>query len=363
MEIIKRKKGNSFKEKVHLGNGKYTSKCFSRKTDAKIWKQETEREIRDGNAQFFIRKIKFEQLIEEWFSLRINNIKAIRTVDTYKRYKDGKLLPYFGHMKVADINQRDIVKFQDYLLTSGHAHKSVNLMMDCLNQVLNYALSDGLLKTNPCKLVKKLKEPMKQDSFLTELEIRSFLLKAQRSKYYQLYSTAIYTGMRKGELGGLKWDRVDLLRRRIEVTRTRDNFGLREATKSNLKRVIPISAELLPIFQEMFINRRSDFVFSRSNGLPLDINHLYRDFKKVLIDAGINRGLTFHDLRHTFASQFVMKGGDIYTLQKFLGHSSLNMTMRYAHLGNDYLQEAIEIMKFKEATAEPLVSLLKTAHI
>lgn len=363
MEIIKRKKRTSYKEKVHVGNGKYISKCFHRKTDARIWKEETEKEIREGNAQFLRNKIKFRELIEEWFTLRVEKNKAVRTVDTYKRYKDNKLVPFFGNMKIRDISQRNIVQFQGHLISSGHSNKGVNLIMECLVQVLNYATSNGMIRYNPCKSVRKLKEQMKQDSFLSELEIRSFLLRAQRSKYYLIYTAAIYTGMRKGELGGLKWDRVDLLRRRIEVTRTRDNFGLRETTKSNLKRVVPISSEFMPLMQGAFNKRCSDYVFVDSNGRPLNINHLYRDLKNVLEEAGIERKLSFHDLRHTFASQFMMKGGNIYTLQKLLGHSSLNMTMRYAHLGQDYLQDVMEIMKFQEEVQVRPVTCLKTAHI
>lgn len=94
--------------------------------------------------------------------------------------------------------------------------------------------------------------------------------------------------------------------------------------------------------------RNKQFVFATKDGLSLDYNHLSRKyFKKAQKDAGIANRIRFHDLRHTYASQFMMSGGDIFTLQRLLGHKSLDMTMKYAHLSPSYLDKAANIVCFR----------------
>lgn len=85
-----------------------------------------------------------------------------------------------------------------------------------------------------------------------------------------------------------------------------------------------------------------------------------RELRKFLCRAEVKRKIRFHDLRHTFASQYMMKGGSIYTLQKLLGHSSIQMTEIYAHLSKDHLRDAIEVMSFY-GESEKVVSILE-AH-
>ena len=78
--------------------------------------------------------------------------------------------------------------------------------------------------------------------------------------------------------------------------------------------------------------------------------HLYRDFAKAQKKSGLERKIRFHDMRHTFASQFMMSGGSLYDLQKILGHTKIEMTMRYAHLSADHLASAINIVSFSGIT-------------
>ena len=79
----------------------------------------------------------------------------------------------------------------------------------------------------------------------------------------------------------------------------------------------------------------------------MDAHHLYRDFQRSQKRAGFSRLIRFHDLRHTFASHFMMNGGNIYDLQKILGHTTLEMTQLYAHMSPAHLAEAIQIVAFK----------------
>jgi site-specific recombinase XerD len=153
--------------------------------------------------------------------------------------------------------------------------------------------------------------------------------------------------MRRGELAGLMWDRVNFTRNVIEVTRTRDRFGLRDTTKSSRKRMIPLNPESRQVLQKIFkqqLNNR--FCLCEPNGNPINFHHLGRRLAKATKKAGIENKIHFHALRHTFASHFMMRGGNIYDLQKILGHSKLEMTERYSHLAPEHLEKAINIISF-----------------
>jgi site-specific recombinase XerD len=87
-------------------------------------------------------------------------------------------------------------------------------------------------------------------------------------------------------------------------------------------------------------------VFLDEDNEPFDVDHLYRDLRVYLKEADIDKTFRFHDLRHTFASHFMMNGGNIYDLQKILGHTSLEMTQRYAHLAPEHVVRASNVVSF-----------------
>lgn len=349
MEIIKRKSGNSYREKVCLLNKKVVSKCFKRKTDARIWKQDLEAKLRSGdNVMLNTETYSFESIARDWFILKMDGSKSIRTKESYLSYVENKFIPYFKDKDINSISTKDALEFQSHLAKSGHNPKGVNLLIGCLRQIFKYAVDIDTISKSPFDRIPNLKKGQKLFEYLTDTEIRTLLKVSVNSEYYPAYFTAIYTGLRRGELAALKWDRVDFVKNRIDVTRTRDRYGLRENTKSNKLRVVPIATELRPLLLGLSNRRSSDFVFTYKSGVELNFNHISRELKKSLKLAGINRNIRFHDLRHTFASQYMMKGGSIYTLQKLLGHSSIQMTEIYAHLSKDHLSDAIEVMSFYE---------------
>ncbi|RYZ87538.1 MAG: site-specific integrase [Proteobacteria bacterium] len=163
--------------------------------------------------------------------------------------------------------------------------------------------------------------------------------------------------MRRGELCGLKWDRIDLVRNQIVISRSLSRYGLSESTKSGKKRFVPINSVMKDLLRSLMKEQRGEFVFSDAEGRSLDVHHMYRDFRAAQTRAGFTRRIRFHDLRHTFASHFMMNGGNIYDLQKILGHSSLEMTQRYAHMSPDHLAQAIQIVSFTPKVGGNVISL------
>lgn len=147
--------------------------------------------------------------------------------------------------------------------------------------------------------------------------------------------------MRKGELAGLRWDDVDFERRLITVQRSYHG-----PTKAGDVRYVPILDPLLPVLRDWRLRCPGDLAFPNGRGRMRDEgSRVFKPvFRRVLARAGFAMTerygrprpyIVFHDLRHTFASHWVMKSGDLFKLQKILGHKSVQMTMRYAHLAPD----------------------------
>jgi len=162
---------------------------------------------------------------------------------------------------------------------------------------------------------------------------------------FVFYALAIFSGMRAGELAALEWPDIDLERRLIAVQRSFDG-----PTKSDRVRYVPILDPLLPLLREWRLKHPGRLVFTNMAGAMFAPSaRIFQEvLHRVLAAANfpnVQRGgknrpyVRFHDLRHTFASQWVMKGGDLFKLQKILGHQSVQMTMRYAHLAVDAFRD------------------------
>ncbi len=170
------------------------------------------------------------------------------------------------------------------------------------------------------------------------------LLEAATARGYpglrELYATAIATGLRKGELMGLDWDAVDFRNRVITVRRTsvKGPEKVRTATKGAKVRHVPIPDDLMDMLREFKLSGlHPTIVFPNKRGGRQGVDGRVFDdiFKECARTAGIPDGLTFHGLRHTYGSHYVQRGGNVYTLQKVMGHESVNTTQLYAHLSED----------------------------
>ena len=249
--------------------------------------------------------------------------------------------PFFKNQILQTISKNDIERFQTEL-KKNHNSKGVNTIIITLKSIFKEAIKDGYLFKSPCEHIKTLKSDKKHEVYWTKSEINQFLRFNYGHELYYLFIVALNTGMRRGELAGLCWDRVDFSNNSIAVTRTRDRGELKERTKTNIIRIIPMNELVRSTLLNLFkLRTESNFVFLGANNQPINPHHLYRQFNKAQKKAGLGRQIRFHDLRHTFASQYVLNSGSIYDLQKFLGHTDISMTTRYAHHSMEYLQTAM----------------------
>ena len=295
MEIRTKRDGTKvYREKIYINSKQIKSPSFTRLSDVKQWKARvlTERSQTWATGLNYNPSIKFGDFSKKWLDEKVRVRNSPRTYDAVK---------------------------------------------------WNY------LAKSPLFAFKDLKENPKRFTYWTTTEIAQFLRSNLNNELYPLYVTVLNTGLRLGEALGLCWDRVNLPQSQIEITRTVTRYGLQETTKTHEKRILPINDAVRGVLLSLTKKQRNkQFVFATKDGLPLDYEHLSRKyFKKAQKDAGITNSIRFHDLRHTYASQFMMYGGDIFTLQKLLGHKSMDMTMKYAHLSPKYLSEAANVVCFK----------------
>lgn len=349
MEKIKKKDGTfRYRETYRLGNKKINGPSFKKITDAKAWKAriETEKYSKLALGEHYHKTIEvnFQEFADKWLH---NHVEVNCTRKTFLYY-DGilrtHLYPRFAKMNISDITEEDGMSLMS-TLKKTHSAKGIKNIWIVLKGVINKARRDKYILVDPFENIKKPKPDLQQDNFWVKMEINQFLRANKSDQLLPFFFVAVQTGMRLAELCGLKWDRIDFANNQITVTRTRDKFGLKETTKTKLKRFIPMTGEvralLLALHQK---NQSNPYVFIEADGTEVKYAHIYRRFQRAQGKAGITNKIRFHDLRHSFASNYMMNGGNVFDLQKILGHTDIKMTMRYAHFTPEHLQGSIKFM-------------------
>jgi len=240
-------------------------------------------------------------------------------------YSVAALEPVFGHRRLREIHPFHVESYKIWRKAQV-SPATVNREVACLKRILNLATKWGKLQANPVREVKPFKEPRAPVRFLSEEEARR-LIEACSPTLRPIVVVAIHTLLRKGEILGLTWDRVNLGERFITVVET----------KNGEPRRVPLNATVVELLEKL--PRRGEYVFTNSSGKPYRC--VKRIFAKACAKAGI-RNFRFHDLRHTGASWLVMNGVDLLTVKKVGGWKTLAMVERYAHLSDEHLSRAVE---------------------
>jgi integrase len=213
-----------------------------------------------------------------------------------------------------------------------------NRHLAMLKSMFQCAIKWELMRENPARGIPKLRETGARTRFLDLSEIQR-LIKAASNRFRPLLIAAIHTGMRRGELFNLRWPDIDLSNRILYVRQS----------KSGKQRAIPIDQTFYDVLRALPSRFQKGYVFPSPSKQGFPMVELKHTFRRLAKSAGIEN-VRFHDLRHTFASHLVMNGVDIRTVQELLGHASLTMTMRYAHLAPVHRTRALQILDSALAT-------------
>lgn len=252
-----------------------------------------------------------------------------------KTWKDDeivlrKLKRFFGDVPLTAIKTEDIEKYKGSR-RSLVKEATINRELTVMKVLLKKAVIWGYARHNPAKDVRLYKEELIPVRILTPEE-RQRLIAACPKSLRPIVVMALKTGMRKGEILNLRWEHVDLAHQIINVTHT----------KSKKLRAVPIHPELEEFLRAL--PRGSEYVFHDQNGERLkDEGKFWIDFVASRNAAGLG-DLTFHALRHNFASELAAKGADLRTIQEYLGHSSLMLLQRYAHVSKGIWRSTIHLL-------------------
>ncbi|MBI1747178.1 MAG: site-specific integrase [Acidobacteria bacterium] len=258
------------------------------------------------------------------------------------------LLPRFKNYYLSAIDQKKIVDYK--AVRAGQVKKAtVNRELALLKTLYNKAIAWGMADKNPVKGVEFFKEDNQIAHVLTEPEETRLLEACMGSLAYlrPLIILALNTGLRRGELLSLKWSNVSLSFRQLVVEATN--------CKSKKRLLIPINARAYAVLVELKAQATSDYVFRKTNGQPYNRETLRDHFEKLYKQVGIE-DLRLHDLRHSFATRLSAKGVDIVTIKDLLGHSTITMTMRYAHSSSQ--RQAVDLLCDAAETEKSVTKVL-----
>jgi integrase len=304
-------------------------------------------------------KLTVEDYLERWLSDSLKPLVHAGKMEhsTFVRYEgivERHISPTIGRKKLKDLGR---VEVRALYSVKGKelSPRSVDYIHVTLQKALSQAMRDDLVSRNVAAGERPRSSRTRQEiKALTSAQARALLSAARGGRNEALYVVAVHTGLRQGELLGLKWADLDLAGRRLSVRRALKVtvHGLDFVPPKNRasRRSVPLSKTTLAVLRAHRTRQNEerlrlgdlwqnhDLAFPNRIGKPLDHNNLYyREYKPLLQKAGLgDEGFTFHSLRHTFATELFNQHKRPKIIQSLLGHSSITQTMdTYSHLLDD----------------------------
>ena len=331
----------------------------SAKTKTECWRKlnmamaDAERGILPGPANLTL-----EQYLTSWLADSVKGTVSRATYDSYRRDVHYHIIPELGRRKLKELTPADIRRLYRKMVERGLKDRSIEYVHTTLRKSLKAAVVDRLINHNPTDGVKPLKTPTgaaKESKALDPYQVKALLEAASESRLEALYVIALHTGLRRGELLGLKWTDADLNAGTLTVRCSLDVDGTLKMPKNRAaRRTLKLPPRALDALKAHKVRQNAErlhtgsrwqdhnLVFPNTVGKPMHAGNLYcREFQPLLEKAGLaGEGFTIHSLRHTFATTLAEKRVHPSTAQKMLGHSDIRMTLAIYTHATDGMQEA-----------------------
>lgn len=325
------------------------------------------------------KKITVDTWFCNWVETYKKDVVSHSTYLNYKKSYTNHIKPHIGTMLLSKIKSIHLQKILNEMYDNEYEYGTMNLVKITMGAVFDGAVNNDYILKNPAKTVKCRQRDVKDRRVLTISEQEEFIKYARHSMYYPAYILALQTGLRAGEIGGLRWSDIDLKDRTIKVQRTllydkaKGGFYFGKPKTKSSNRVVPLTDLAIEILNEQKINQfklrakskgwskdeeHSDLVFTSINGQPTGTatfrNNIIRIVTNINKDrravASINKEefvefepMYMHCLRHTFATRCIESDMKPKTLQTILGHSSITITMdSYVHTCENIKHEEIK---------------------
>ena len=323
MASIARRGNLQWRVRVRVKGYPVQTRTFETKTDAEAWAKITESEMVRG--VFISRKEAENTSLAEALERYEREISSRKK--GYGREKT-RIKNWMGHdlakRSMASIRGSDMAHYRDARIKSGYASNTVRLELAILSHLFETARKEWGMEglSNPVKSIRMPSPPEGRDRRLKTGEMEK-LLENTTEEMGRIIRFALETGMRRSEIAGMTWESVDLKKRVVTLSET----------KNGTKRIVPLSQESIRILSGM--PRRID---EKVWGAAPDT--ISQDFAQACHKSGID-GLTFHDLRHEATSRFFEKGLNPMQVAAITGHKTLQMLKRYTHLRAEDLVELL----------------------
>ncbi|MDC0763515.1 tyrosine-type recombinase/integrase [Brevibacillus sp. AG] len=306
----------------------------------------------------------FQDYLNEWIKTKRN--LGEQTLELYESYLRTHIIPILGQIPILKLTAHDIEMFLNSLHDKGLSASTVKRIFSVVNASLNSAELKGIVAKNVANRVEKPQASSRRQLVVWEPEFVSDFLEKTRyaSRYWIAVYLAVMTGMRQGEILGLRWSDIDFENRNLTIQQTVNRHReIKDGAKTKKSvRSVALSPETIEVLKEhrkLIVQERvelgpeyqnNDLVVCTQFGGPTTQRAIQKVWPSFLKKTGAPK-ITFHDLRHTHASLLIKQGVHIKVISERLGHSSITITMdKYGHLMPNMQAEA----------ADGLDSLLKT---
>ena len=297
-------------------------------------------------------RITVEAWMQKWMDEYMMFSIREQTWKSYESVIRLHIIPNLGNKTVASLTTSIVQKFYNKLLSEG---KSGSLVRDThliLHQAMDVAVKENFIAKNPTNGTKIPKVEYKPKNILNETQLKMFMDAIKRDElWYDFFYTEITTGLRRGELCGLKWCDFNETTGQLNVVRTvttrkGGGFKVGETKTEKGTRTIYLPPSTVKLLSERKTKVSSEWVFPNfyDNAKPINPATAYSRLKTILKKAGLP-SIRFHDLRHTFATHALSSGVDARTLSGILGHTNASFTLdTYTHVTNDMQKNASVIV-------------------
>ena len=307
--------------------------------------------------------IKLSEWLDFWLETYKKGQVKPTTYDMYYGVIDRQIKPNLGHYELNKINQIILQQTINKIAAGGMSTSYLKQIKITLSQAFKKAIELNKIYKNPCDGLVIPQKPPRERTAFTVNEQERFLAECgnTQSTYHNMFIFAFNTGMRLGEIQALTWD--DLIDGDTAVSIGKTLITVREyddraekhqktiigssAKTDSSKRTVPLNKKAkFAVFNQRENNdKNSPFIFYSSSGTPVQKRNIYREFGKIKDNANIISDVTFHSMRHSFATRLIEKGADIKTVSELLGHKSIQITLDiYGHVSSDLKNKTISLL-------------------
>jgi integrase len=353
---IRQRGQRSWELKFDLGRDPVSGKRLSRYVNFKGTKREAQAEInrllnrKNEGTYVDPTKMTVAEYLEHWLSVDIDRRLSAKTAVHHRALVQHQLIPQLGSLPIRNLTAVHIEAAEAHLQRSGNVKgrkqgqglsaQTVLHVHRTLSQALAHAVKTGVLFRNPAEQVKPPRPQSREIVILTKPEIAILLHAAEGTSLYMIVLVGVTTGMRRGEILGLRWPDIDLRAARLTVNQSlerlkgKTTFKSPKTTGSRRTITLPtLTVEALERHRTAQAEERlrnglgkPELVFSHSDGSPMDPDSVTKAFDRLIGEAGVRR-ITFHGLRHTHISHQLMDGVHVKIVSERAGHANVSITL------------------------------------